>query len=264
MHHHLESYSLARRKIKGISYLVLVLGLLPSLGLARDLESVIKSGVLKVAVDGQSPGFNFYKGKELTGLEVELATEMAKNMGLKVEWTVQPFNTLLVALGQDRFDVIATSHAITPEREKVADFANPHYCTGVRIVSKAGGPKSERDLEGKVVAVPVGTVYYEYLKKNPKIKQLKTFPSETDAIQDVLNGRSDAWASDEMVAYQAIKANPVLQNGEVLFRQKNAMVVMKGNSSLLKAINEQIAKTMANGTHLALSKKYFDRDIRCK
>jgi len=247
-------------KISFFLSLFLVCGLAP----ARSLEAIKASGVIKIAVDGQSPGFNYFQGKDLVGFDVDLAKEVAASLGVKVEWVVQPFNVLLVALGQDRFDILATAHAITPEREKVADFAKPHYCTACMVVSRIGGPKSEKDLTGKVVAVPVGTVYYEYLKKNSKIKQVKTFPSETDSLHDLLNGRSDAWASDEMVAYQAIKAHKTLQAGEALFSQRNAMVVAKGNKDLAKAINDSLARVMGNGTYAKLSQKYFDRDIRCK
>jgi polar amino acid transport system substrate-binding protein len=231
--------------------------------MARDLSAIKSSGTLKVAVDGQTPGFNFYKGKELTGFEVELAAEMARGMALKVEWTVQPFNTLLVGLSQDRFDLIATSHAITPDRQKVADFAAPHYCTGAMIISRPGGPKTLAELKGKTVAVPVGTVYFDYLKKQPGIKQVKTLPSETGGLQDLLGGKSDAWVTEEFVAYQAIQAHPQLQSGERLFPQKNAMVIGKGNSALLGEWNAQLKKVFEDGTYARLSKKYFQRDIRC-
>ncbi len=231
---------------------------------ARDLKTIQQSGVVKVAVDGETPGFNFFKGKELTGFEVDLAKEMATGLKVKVEWVVQPFNTLLVGLGQDRFDLIATSHAITAEREKVADFVKPHYCTGAMMVSKKGGITTETALKGKSVAVPVGTVYYDYLSKNKTLKQLKTFPNENTALQDLLAGKSDVWVSDQMVAYEAIKAHPDLQEGAVLFSQRNAMVVMKGNDSLKKAIDQQLQNLLTNGGYAKLSQQYFQRDIRCK
>lgn len=231
---------------------------------ARDLAAIKKSGVFRVAVDGETPGFNYYKGKELVGLDVDVAAAIAKNLGLKIEWTAQNFNTLLVALGQDRFDMIATAHAITDERSKVADFVDPHYCTGAMVVSKKGGPKTQADLTGKVVAVPTGTVYYQYLAKLPAIKQVKTFPSETAGLQDLLNNRSDAWVSDEMVAGEVLKTHSDLQGGAVLFPQRNAMVVAKGNRALRDAVNQEIKRLMSDGTFATLSKKHFGRDIRCK
>ncbi len=233
---------------------------------ARPLDVIKKSGVLRVAVDGETPGFNFFKGKKLTGFEVDLAALMAKSLGLQIQWTVQPFNTLLVGLAADRFDVIATSHAITAERDKVADFLTPHYCTGAVIVSKKGGPKTEKELSGKVVVVPVGTTYYNYLKKNASIKDVKTLPNENAGLQDLTAGKADAWVTEQFVAYHALKAHPQehLQIGDILFSQENAMVVAQGNTSLKSTLDGALNKLLADGNYIHLSEKYFKRDIRCK
>lgn len=233
----------------------------------RGLEAVRTSGVLRVAADGMTPPFNYYKGKDLVGFEIELAEAMAKKMGAKkVEWVVQPFNTLLVAVNQDRFDLIATSHAINEKRLKVVDFTEPHYCTGAHIVAKPGGPRTAADLSGKVVVVPVGTVYYDKLKTMPGIKEVRTVPAETDGLQNLLSGRADAWVTDGFVAYEAQKKHGKgkLVVGDDILPQRNAMVVAKGNGELRKAANEALAALMKDGTYKRLSMKYFGRDIRCR
>ncbi|HRK01164.1 MAG TPA: ABC transporter substrate-binding protein [Oligoflexia bacterium] len=237
-----------------------------SAAFARTHDAIKQSGVLRVAVDGMTPPFNYYKGKELSGFEIDLVNEMAKRLGVKVEWSVQTFNTLLVGLGQDRFDLIASSHAITPERQKVADFAEPHYCTGAVLVTKSGGPKTKSDLVGKVGVVPVGTVYYNALKNVPGIKEVRTVPSETDGLQTLLNGRADVWVTDQFVAMDVVKKHQKesLTVGESIMDQQNAMVVAKGNDSLRNAINVIERNMMKDGFYKKLSMSYFGRDIRCK
>jgi polar amino acid transport system substrate-binding protein len=233
---------------------------------ARDLSEIQKAGILRVAVDGATPAFNYYKGNELVGFEVDLAKEIAKRLGVRVEWKVQPFNTLLIALNQDHFDVIATSHAVTPARSQVVDFIDPHYCTGAVIVSAPNGPKTAQDLKGKVVVVPVGTVYFDRLKSMPEIKEVRTVPNETDGLQNLLGGRADAWVTEQFVALEAVKNHTKsgIQVGEMLLQQTNAMVVSKGNYSLQKAINHTLGQLLKDGTYRKLSQQYFDRDIRCK
>lgn len=232
---------------------------------ARPLSEIQKSGVIKIAVDGSTPGFNYFQGKELTGFEIDLSKEIAKKLGVQVEWVVQPFNTLLVAVNQERFDLIATSFAITPERMKAVDFTSPHYCTGAIIVSKPHGPKTGKDLAGKVVVVPVGTVYLEPLKKISGIKEIRTVPSETDGLQNLLSGRADAWVTEQFVALEAIKRHSKTQinTGEVILPQKNAMVVSKGNSTLQTEVNRALQALLKDGTYQKLSLKYFGKDIRC-
>jgi polar amino acid transport system substrate-binding protein len=186
-------------------------------------------------------------------------------MGVQVQWVVQPFNTLLVAVNQDRFDLIATSFAVTPERMKAVDFVSPHYCTGATIVSKPNGPKTEKDLIGKVVVVPVGTVYSEPLKKISGIKEIRTVPNETDGLQNLLSGRADAWVTEQFVAFEAVKKHRAtrIDTGEVILKQKNAMVVAKGNSTLLETVDRELKSLLKDGTYHRLSLKYFDKDIRC-
>lgn len=233
---------------------------------ARSLQEIKAAGVLRVAVDGSTPGFNFFDRGKLAGFEIDLAEEIAKSLDVKVEWIVQPFNTLLVAVNQERFDLIATSFAITPARAQAVDFTTPHYCTGAVIVSKLNGPKTGADLVGKVVVVPVGTVYLDHLKSIPGIKEIRTVPSETLGLQSLLGGKSDAWVTEQFVAIKALQANAKesLQIGDILKIQTNAMVVAKGNLELLKTVNSTLKTLLKNGTYARLSHKYFGKDIRCR
>src|SRR5438477_796583 len=100
--------------------LLLAVAALANYSSARSLEAIEKTKTIKVAVDGETPSFNAYKGTELVGFEIDIVKEIARKRNWKIEWVVKPFNTLIVALNQDRFDFIATGHAITPERQKAA------------------------------------------------------------------------------------------------------------------------------------------------
>jgi polar amino acid transport system substrate-binding protein len=241
------------------------LALLASTAQARTWDAIKQSGTLKIATEGAFPPFNFFKGKQLTGFEVDLGTAIAKQLGVKVEWITQPFDNLLIGLGQDRYDFVIASHGITPERQKAVDFSNPHYCTGGAMVSKVGGPKMVADLKGKTVAVQVGTTYLENVQKVAGVGSVKTFPKDTDAQAALLAGRVDAWVGDKFSALDVVKAQKgKLQLGDLLFQEKIAMAVKKGNSSLLTQLNSGLAAVQKNGVYAKLSQPYFGSDIRCK
>ena len=78
------------------------LALLASSAQARTWDAIKQSGTIKIATEGAFPPFNFFKGKTLTGFEVDLGTAIGKGLGLKVEWVTQPFDNLLIGLNQDR------------------------------------------------------------------------------------------------------------------------------------------------------------------
>jgi polar amino acid transport system substrate-binding protein len=220
---------------------------------------------LKIATEGQFPPFNFYEKNELRGFEVDIANAIAEDLKIQTTWKTYPFDSLLIGLNEHKYDLVIASHGITPERAKAVDFSEPHYCGGGLIVSRPGGPKTVAELKGKKIAVQVGTTWFEKLREIPGVAAVKTYPKDTDALQNLLGGRADAWVTDRFAAVEMLKKQAgKLQTGDLLFNERIAMAVAKGNAELLKSVNASLARIMANGTYSKLSMKYFGEDIRCK
>ena len=233
---------------------------------ARPVEEVRQSGKLVVATEGAFAPFNYFVGSKLTGFEVELTELVVKKMGLALEWKALSFDALLTGLRQDRWDLAIASHGITDERAKAVTFTEPHYCSGGLIVSKDPAIRSAKDLAGKIVSVQTGSTYLENVKKLSNVKEVKNFPADTDARSALVAGRADAWVSDRFVATEALRKNPSLdlKPGELLFTERIAAAVTKGNAGLAQAWSKALADTMADGSYAALSQKYFAEDVRCK
>ncbi|MDP9125189.1 MAG: ABC transporter substrate-binding protein [Pseudomonadota bacterium] len=232
---------------------------------ARTIEDIRKSGTIVIASEGKFAPFNFVDGGKLTGFEIDVANAVAARLGLKVEWKTMGFDGLLVGLQQDRWDMVIASHGVTEERAKAVTFANPHYCTGGVIISKDGAIRTARDLTGKVVGVQTGTTYYDNAKKLP-VKDVRNFPQDNSARAALETGHVDAWVTDKFVGKASLAATPTtsLKMGDFLFTEKIAAAVSKGNTGLVTEVNKALAATMADGTYAAISKKWFNEDIRCK
>lgn len=233
---------------------------------ARSFEEIKKDGKIIIATEGQFAPFNFFQGSKLTGFEIDIADALAAKMGVKPEWKALSFDALLAGLRQDRWDMVIASHGITEERAKAVTFADPHYCSGGVIVSKDGAIKTAADLKDKTVAVQIGTTYFENVKKVAAVKEIKTYPQDSDARAALATGRVDAWVTDRFVAKSSLEANPGLglKIGDFLFVERIASAVSKGNTSLAGAINKALAEIQADGTYATISKKWFGEDIRCK
>jgi polar amino acid transport system substrate-binding protein len=223
-------------------------------------------GTLKLATEGAFKPFNYYDKKVLKGFEVELGTALAKNLELKADWKSYPFDSLLIGLNEHKYDVVIASHGITPERAKAVDFSSPHYCGGGVIVSRIGGPKTVGDLKGKKVAVQVGTTWLQKIQEIRGVGEVKTYPKDTDALQNLLGGRADAWITDRFAAIETLKeqGKGKLQLGSMVFHEQIAMAVAKGDSELLKSLNAALFRMLHDGTYEKISMKYFGEDIRCK
>ncbi len=232
---------------------------------ARSVADIHKSGTIVIATEGKFAPFNFVDGGKLTGFEIDIANAVAAKMGLKVDWKTMGFDGLLVGLQQDRWDMVIASHGVTEERAKAVTFADPHYCTGGIIVSKDGALRTAKDLTGKVVAVQTGTTYYDNVKKLP-VKDVKNFPQDNSARAALETGHVDAWVTDRFLARASLAATPgtALKTGDLLFSEKIAAAVAKGNTPLAAEVDKALAAIMADGTYAAISKKWFNEDIRCK
>lgn len=233
---------------------------------ARSLDEVKKEGKIIIATEGQFAPFNYFQGAKLSGFEVELAELVAKKMGVSVEWKALGFDALLAGLRQDRWDLVIASHGITDERSRAVTFADPHYCSGGSIVSLDPAIRTTADLSGKVISVQTGSTYMDNVKKLTSVKDVKNFPQDTDARSALVSRRVDAWVTDKFVASIAIASNPGagMKLGDFVFIERIAAAVGKGNASLAQGYNKALAEVLADGSYSALSKKYFNEDVRCK
>ncbi len=232
---------------------------------SRTFEDIKKDGKIIIATEGAYPPFNYFQGTTLAGFEIELGEALAKKLGVKVEWKALAFDALLAGLRYDRWDVVIAGITVTDERSKAVTFTDPHWCSGGVVVSKDPSIKTAKDLAGKTVAVQTGTTYYDNVKKIDGIKEVKNFPQDTDARSALVSSRVDAWVADKFVAKTALQNNPSsgLQLGGMLWVERNAPVVAKGNTSLAKAINQALMELFADGTHATLAHKYLKENIGC-
>jgi len=243
---------------------LLLVALTASAAQARSLAEIRQSGVLRVATEGNYRPFNYYQGKTLAGFEVELGNAIAKQLGVKPTWTTIVFESLLIGLQQDKYDLVIASHGITPERLKAVNFSDPHYCSGGVLVALPGGPKTRADLKGKTVSLGVNTSYLQYVQRLPGIKDVRTLPTTSDQLTAVMVGRADAMVLDRFNAIDVAKTMPgKLQIGDVIFPERIGMAVKKGNDDLRTAVNAALATLMKDGTYAKLSRAYFGQDVRC-
>ena len=232
---------------------------------ARDLVEIKAAGTIKIATEGATPPFNYFEGEKLTGFDVDLGAAIAQKLGVKVEWVTLAFDGLLVGLDHDRYDLVVAGHGITPERQKAVDFSTPYVCSGAAIVAKQGGARSAADLAGKVVGVQVGTTYLTAVRDVPGVKEVKTFPKDTDALQNLISGRTDVWVSDKLTALTAAEKTPdaKLQIGDLLYEERYGMAFKKGNDALRGAVDKALGDVLADGGSKQISEHYFKQDIRC-
>lgn len=207
------------------------------------------------------PMENTTSGGAPVGFDIDLANALAKQLGGKATYVYSSFAGLLPALGAQRCDVVISGMFVTPDRTK--QFPAIGYMHSHRALIVAGGnPKhitSPNALKGKNVAVQAGTKYEQYLKGLQKTLgfTLHSYPGDTDAIGQILIGRSDVVLSQDTSAAYAMSKHPGKIAIGYLFPNTDTfgMYYRKGD-----AIGPKLAAAIkalkANGTLTKLAVKY--------
>lgn len=211
-----------KRKMTILTALVLVLGIsLAGSAIAGDLqmqlskestlEQIMKRGVLRVGMDTFVPWAMKSKTGEFVGFEIDVARQLAEDMGVKVEFIPTKWAGIIPALLTGKFDVIIGGMGIRPKRALKVNFTIPYDYSGMSMVAhkeKAAGFNSLDDFNKPDVqlAVKLGTTAVMAAKKYIPKAKLRLFEDEAQAYQELRNGSVHAVVgSAPRPAYEAVK-----------------------------------------------------------
>ena len=240
--------------------LVIVLGLLVSCGKSSTDGSSSKDGTsqiekiknrdkLIVGVFTDKPPFGSINEKgENDGFDIALAKQFAKDLlgdENKIEFVPVEASSRVPFLQSDKVDIIMANMTVTPDREKVVDFANPYMKVAIQLLSNDNDNiKSIQDLKGKKLIVNKGTTADIFFTKNYPDIELLRFDQNTEAFQALKDGRGVALAHDSLLLYAWAKTNPgfSIVNEKLEEPSPIAPAVKKGNTELRDWINNELVE----------------------
>ena len=215
---------------------------------------LVTPGTLTVGSDTTFPPFESMNGATAEGFDVDMMNAIGKQLGLKVVFQTENFDTIFASLAGHKFDAIASGATIKPEREKIIDFSDPYFDSNQSIaVMKSSGITTETQLYSKKIGVQSGTTgeawATEHLK--PQGSTIVPFKDATGAFNALQAGTVAAVVNDLPVTAQIIKEGPT--RGFVIIdkvgtAEQYGIGVAKDNPELLKAINDALAKMKADGS----------------
>lgn len=218
---------------------------------------------LVVATDTAFVPFEFKQDGKYTGFDIQLWEAIAKEAKLKYRLQPMDFNGIIPGLQTHNIDVALAGITIREDRAKVIDFSDPYYESGLAILVTQDNSviKTAKDLEGKTVAVKIGTATVDYLQKNVPSAKLKLFPNIDNAFLELATGRVDAVVHDTPnVQYYAqtagkdkVKVVGALKSGDFY-----GIAFPKG-SELVPVVNKALAALHANGTYDKLYQTWFGK-----
>ena len=243
-----------------------------------ELKKIKQKGTLVVGTSADYPPYEFTTKEngqtKIVGFEMEMAKQIAKDLGVKLVIKNMQFDSLLVALETGKVDVIISGMSPTAERKKSVAFSKIYY-TGAPylVINKADMAKYDaiNDFKDKKVGAQNGSLFYDLIKKAMPDSQRKGLGKLSDLILSLQSHKIDGILMDEATAKAYIESNSSLSGFKTGIKLNasdtgTAIAYPKGATALGEAINKSIdkiqAKDLINKEFIPEASKYMESNTK--
>ncbi len=251
------------KKMMSLLIIVVLIASFGLVGCSKEGASTVK--VLKVGTDAGFAPFEFQdeKSKEYVGFDMDLIKALGKQMGYEVQIQNMNFDGLIPGLEVNSIDAVASGMTITEARKQKVNFTKPYYQAGLTIVVKNENNtiKNFKDLEGKKIAVQIGTTGAAEAKKI-KDAQVREFNNAPEAFMELKAGGVDAVVNDKPVNEYYIAqsgSKDAKAVGEPLQAEEYGIAVAKKNTELAGKLDKALDELKKNGEYEKIYVKWFGK-----
>ena len=248
----------------GLSIMMLAMGLsgCSSKKAGNRLEEIKKSGKLQVICEPYFAPYEFIDSSktgqdQYLGADMKLAKYIADDLGVELEIVPLEWSAVLTGISTGKYDMAISGMGYTPERAESMELSDSYYDEESRhgfVVKKEDADQypSLDSFAGKKIAYQKGTLQEMYA--NAQIKDLEgnPFDSVQNAILALQSGKVDAVAVSYDNGELFVDSNPELAMAKPLFegtKDHTVVACPKGETELIKAVNEIIAKEREQGLY---------------
>lgn len=252
-----------------------------------DLLSDIEGrGVVRVSTDPNYEPQSFLdENGDFTGFDVDVAREIAKRLGVEVEFVTPDWDVITAGNWAGQWDMSVGSMTVTTARQEVLNFAEPaYYFTPAQFAAADGsGIEALEDVNGQPVCAGVSTTYETWLNgagadlglpaasfyaEPPTDITVIPLPTDAECPQSIQAGRQDfqVFLTSNTVVQAAIDGGvPIHRVGSPVFSENLAVAFDKSSTldsaSAVKRVGEIIQEMHDDGTLRELSMKWFGSDL---
>lgn len=238
---------------------------------SKEATSATDDQVILVGTQNDYPPFAFADdNNKLTGYDIEVVKAIDKQLdGYAFEFVAVPWDSMFLALESNKIQAIADQVAKTPERQAKYLFTDESYFAAETVIAVKSGREdiqTVEDLEGKAVGALAGDSYtllleeYNETAKTPIDLKYSESGNPSEILQDVQNGRVDAYVNDPIMINAVLEKNDLGVEivGQPLVNDDMGIVLKNGEQGEeLKALVDPILEQLKqDGTLAELSKKW--------
>ena len=229
------------------------------------LEKIQADGVIKIGTEGTYAPFTFHdENGKLTGFDVEIAEEVGKRLGVKVEFIETKWDGMFAGLDAKRFDAVVNQVAIKPDRLEKYDFSTSYITSKAVLIVHEDNKDITRfeDIKGKKSGQSLTSALADIAEVNgAEIVQVDGFNQAVDLL---LSKRIDSVVNDSLsfLDYKTQRPDiPIKIVDQMDTKVENGIMFNKGNEELIDAVNQALKTIEEDGTYLEISKRWFGEDV---
>lgn len=232
---------------------------------SSTLNQVIKKNKLIVGMEAKFFPFEYAdtQGKP-TGFDVDIASLIARDLGVDIEIKDMEFSGLIPALQGGKIDMIISGMTRTLARARTVTFSDPYFETGLcALISKKKAPDvtdiPQLNEPGRIIAVKLGTTGDIVTSRLFPKAQINRFKEETECVMEVVTGRADAFLYDQLSINKHQKQNPDTTTAilKPFTYEPYAIAIRSGDGDFLNWIDLFVETIKADGRYQELYQKYF-------
>ena len=233
---------------------------------SSTLSQILNRKELRVGLEAGYMPFEMKNKKgEIVGFDVDMVTEMAKAMGVKLTLVNTAWDGIIPALLTDKFDIIASGMTVTQERNLKVNFADPYITVGQTILlakKHEGQIKSYKQLNDPkyTVATKLGTTGDFAAKKHLPNAKRNAYETEQEGAMEALNGKVDAFVYDHPfnAIYNSRNVGKLVFLDQPFTYEPLAWAIRKGDPDFLNFLNNFMRQLKGDGIYEDIYGKWFN------
>ena len=211
----------------------------------KTVDQIKESGEVTIGVFSDKNPFGYVDNTgKYQGYDVYFAERIAQDLGVELKLVPVEAASRVEFLETAKVDIILANFTVTDERAQKVDFALPYMKVALGVVSPDSAIiKEAEELNGKTLIVVKGTTAETFFTENYPDVKLQKYDEYNEAYSALQDGRGDAFSTDNTEVLAWAKSNPGFTVGVETLGSTDAIApaVTKGNETLLKWLNDEIA-----------------------
>ncbi|WP_300383749.1 transporter substrate-binding domain-containing protein [Clostridium sp.] len=211
------------------------------------LTEIKNKGELVVGLSADYAPYEFHimeNGEDkIVGFDVDIAEEIAKDMGVKLVIKDMEFDSLVAALPANKVDLVISGMSPTDERRKAVDFSDVYYIAEHGMIVRAEDKdkyKTFADLKGQKVGAQMGSIQADLAAEKIEGANMQLLSNVNDLVVSLKSGKIEALVVELPVAEMIVKNNDILAIAEEKVKDEeggSAIAIKKDSTELVSQVN---------------------------